>query len=233
VASVPKLPSSVLLLHGWGGSSEFTWGRNHWFADIEAAGRVVWAPDLPGHGSGGGSSNPADYRALADDIWRRRSDKGPFDAIGFSLGAKLVLALAAQRPRSFRKLVLGGLGGNVFAPEKGASAVADALESNDSAEIPEQIRGFVNYARVAGNHPLAVAAVLRRPPNPVLTPVDLTGVKNPTLLVYGDRDLTALPAAPLLSALPNAIEIILRGVGHLDLPDRAEFRRAALDFVSH
>ena len=222
-----------MLLHGWGGSSEFTWERNRWISEIEALGRPVWAPDLPGHGPRGGSNDPNDYGALADDIWRRRSGDGPFDAIGFSLGAKLILALAAQKPGSFRRLVLGGVGANVFAPERGASAVADALESNDSAGVPERIRGFVNYARVAGNHPLAVAAVLRRPPNPALTPADLSDITKPTLLVYGDQDLTANPVGPLLSVLSSAKELVLAGVGHLELPDRAEFRRAALDFIAN
>ena len=100
------------------------------------------------------------------------------------------------------------------------------------ADTPAPVRRLVDYALSAGNDARSVAAVLRRPPNPVIDATRLMWLKCPTLVVAGDKDAIALPVEPLLQALPHAEIRILSGVDHLGLPSQPEFRDAALRFLS-
>ena len=154
------------------------------------------------------------------------------DAIGYSLGAKLLLALAMRDPDRYRRLVVAGLGANAFAPEPQGEAVAAALENGTNETTPPPVKVLVDYALSAGNDPQALAAVLRRMPNPVITPIQLAQVTQPTLLIVGDRDAIAMPVKPLLDALPHATCQLLSGVDHLNLPANLDFRDAALAFLN-
>ena len=220
-----------MLLHGWGGSFDSTWVANGWLDAIRAAGRTVIPIDLPGHGPSGGSNDPGDYGMLVDAVGRKIPEDVVVDAIGFSLGAKLVLALAARDMKQYRRIVVAGLGGNAFAPEKLASVLADALEAGLSESTPPAVRRLVDYALGAGNHAGSVAAVLRRVPNPVITPTRLMWLRLPTLVIAGDQDGIAMPLDPLLEAMPHARSVVIPGVDHLGLPSCKAFRDAALAFV--
>jgi pimeloyl-ACP methyl ester carboxylesterase len=222
----------IVLLHGWGGSFESTWAANGWLDAIRAMGRTVVPIDLPGHGPAGGSTDPEDYSMLVEAVGRKIPEDIAIDAIGFSLGAKLVLALAARDLNRYRRIVVAGLGGNAFAPERLGDVVANALESGLTESTPAPVRRLVDYALSAGNDPRCVAAVLRRPPNPVITPTRLMWLRLPTLVIAGDQDAIAMPLEPLLEALPHASRRVLPGVDHLSLPSRKEFRDAALAFLS-
>lgn len=222
----------ILLLHGWGGSFNSTWVANGWRDAIEAAGRQLIEIDLPGHGAAGGPTDPDLYADLVSDVRTKIPEDIVVDAIGYSLGAKLVLALAARDRNQYRRIVVAGLGENAFAPERLSEVVATALESGLADNTPASVRKLVDYALSAGNDPSAVAAVLRRPPNPVLSPIRLMGIKCPTLVISGDLDAIAMPLEPLLEALPHAVSHILIGVDHLGLPAQREFRDAALEFLS-
>lgn len=222
----------VVLLHGWGGSFESTWVRNGWVDALKAHGRRVFEIDLPGHGKSPRWTHPEDYSMLTELVGQKVPDDGVFDLIGYSLGAKLALALAARDGGRYRRLVVAGLGGNAFAPERMGDVVAAALEDGMTDSTPPPVRRFVDYALSAGNDPRALAAVLRRPPNPVLTPTRLMWLRGPTLVIAGDKDTTALPLEPLLDALPHAESRLLPGIDHLGLPASREFLDAALTFIA-
>ena len=221
-----------MLLHGWGGSFASTWVAAGWLDAIHAMGRTVIPIDLPGHGPAGGSTDPEDYSMLVEEVGRKIPQSTVVDAIGFSLGAKLVLALAARDMNRYRRLVLAGLGGNAFAPERLGEAVDHALEAGLTESTPAPVRRLVDYALSAGNDARSLAAVLRRPPNPVITSTRLMWLRLPTLVIAGDQDAIAMPVDPLLEAMPHAESCLLPGVDHLSLPSRKEFRDAALAFLS-
>ena len=107
---------SIVLLHGCSGSVRGTFESTGWLAAIESRGRMAIAPDLPGHGRGPVSHDPADYDDLAAIIVPILP-AGVFDLVGFSLGGKLALDIALRYPARVRRMVLGGVGDNVFAPE--------------------------------------------------------------------------------------------------------------------
>ena len=57
----------------------------------------------------------------------------PVDAIGFSLGADYSCALAAAEPDRFRRLVVIGVGANLFRTD-GAERLASAFEAGVEPE---------------------------------------------------------------------------------------------------
>ncbi|SFB34609.1 Pimeloyl-ACP methyl ester carboxylesterase [Collimonas sp. OK607] len=222
---------SIVLLHGWGGSYASVWRENSWEERLVTAGYEVEEIDLPGHGNAERSHDPQGYADLASSIAQRLPNARPITAIGYSLGAKVLLEIAARNPDIFGTLVLAGLGANVFAPEKAGELIADVLEQGVNDATPATIRGFVSYGLEAGNDPLALAACLRRPPNPVITADRLAKIRCRTLVIAGDRDTVALPLEPLASVLPNHTLLLLKDIDHLGLPAAPEFADAVMRFL--
>src|ERR1700722_17724703 len=101
-----------------------------------------------GHGNAPNPHDPADYEAMEDMV--AALVDGETDAGGFSMGARLVLAIEAQRPGTFRRIVAGGVGANLFDLERNPSAVADALEGRGEVLDPLS-RAFVAVAHTPPN----------------------------------------------------------------------------------
>ena len=222
----------VVLAHGWGGSFASIFEPYGWREALEAEGREVIGIDLPGHGTARPTSHdPADYADLASGLAAKLPD-GPLDGIGFSLGSKLLLELECRSPGRFGRLVLGGVGANVFAPERGVEAVADALETGDAENAPPPVRMMVKYSEASRSDPLALAAVLRRPANPVHTADRLKQVRARILLVNGANDKGVAPVDDLTALIPGCLSVTLDDIGHIDLPESGAFRRAAVDFLT-
>lgn len=225
------MTADVLLLHGCGGSVRSTFGRTGWIEAIGALGRRVIAPDLPGHGAHA-SLDPQDYADLAGSV-ERGLPAGPMDAIGFSLGAKLVLELALRLPGRFRRVVLGGVGDNVFGPEVFAPVAAEALEFPGSAAATHPaVAPMLRCWEPDLNDARAVAAVLRRPPNPRFTPERIAQLSIPVLIVNGSEDPVGKMGDQLVRSLRDVRSESLPGIDHFGLPGDAEFRRLALDFLT-
>ena len=125
----------VVLLHGCGGSRESTFVSTGWLGALLQSGRAGLALHLPGHGTRPASHDPSTYADLAGLVLRDLPP-GPFDVVGFSLGAKLALELAIRAPERTGRLVLGGIGDNVFAQESIAEAAARALEHGATVDTP-------------------------------------------------------------------------------------------------
>lgn len=221
----------VVLLHGCSGSVRAAFEMPGWIEAFTRTGRAVVAPDLPGHGWRTVSHDPADYADLAGEV-ASQLPPGSFDAVGFSLGAKLVLELALRDPARWRRLVLGAVGDNVFAPEVVAPIAAEALESPQSAAANHPaVRVMLQHWDPSLNDARAVAAVLRRPPNPVFTPERLRALAVPVLVVNGGQDPVGQQAQQLHASLRNAQFLTLCGVDHFGLPAHPDFLRAALAFL--
>jgi pimeloyl-ACP methyl ester carboxylesterase len=216
----------IVLVHGLGSSFEHGWREAGWADLIADAGRDVIPVDLLGHGTADAPHDPAEYAHLESSIERVLPD-GPVDAIGFSLGAQLLLRVAAKAPERIGRLVLIGVGASVFRDDD-ASALADAFEQGaEPTDITARL--FVQLTRSAGNDPLAMAACVRRPREP-LTTDELARVSCPTLVILGDKDFAG-PAEPLVEALPNATLVTLRDVDHFRTPSEFGCIDAALEFV--
>jgi pimeloyl-ACP methyl ester carboxylesterase len=222
----------VVLVHGLGSSFEHGWRSTGWVDLLGDAGRPVIPVDLLGHGTADAPHDPAKYAHLDAAIEMALQEAadgtdGTVDAIGFSLGAQMLLRVAARTPERFGRLVLIGVGENVFRRDD-TSALAEIFEQGtEPGDIG--LRLFVALARSAGNDPLAMAACLRRPSEP-FTPDDAARVTCPTLVVIGDRDFAG-PPEPLVEALPDAQLVVLRGIDHFRAPTEFDCIDAALEFV--
>jgi pimeloyl-ACP methyl ester carboxylesterase len=207
-------PSTLILLHGFGSSFDHNWRQTGWVDILADFGVTVPVIDLPGHGSSSPLTEPADYADVDAQVRRALPADGLIAGVGFSAGAELLLRLAVAEPERFDRIVLLGLGDNVF--ESGdPAALVSALESS---EEPEDVRArlFRRLARSAGNDPRALSAFLRRP-HQSATEEELSKLQCPVLVVLGDRDWVG-PADRLMAALPSASLVTLVGVDHFATP---------------
>ena len=217
----------VLLLHGFAASFDRTWRDNGWVDLLADLGREVVAVDLLGHGGSDKPHDPAAYADLGSGVVAALPD-GPVDAVGFSLGARVLLGVAAEDPTRFRRLVVAGVGDNLFR-DQDPEVIARAVEGG-AGEDDRVGQHFALLADAPGNDPLALAACLRRPDRP-LGNDELGRIDRPVLVVLGDRDFAG-PADPLLEALPDARLVTLRNVDHFATPKAMGFLDATLDFLA-
>ena len=219
----------VALVHGFASSYAHGWEHNGWTDLLADAGRKVLRVDLPGHGESPPTTDPAAFADVQGTLAEVIAPHAPVDAVGFSTGARLLLGLAAEDPGRMRKLVVIGVGDNLFRAED-REPLARALESGDDVAAEDiGVQLFVRLARTAGNDPQALAAFLRRP-DPPLTEDYLAGVACPVLVVIGDRDFSG-PAVRLVGALPDAELVTLRNVDHFAAPRDFNCINRSLGFI--
>lgn len=219
----------VVLVHGWGGSFAATWERSGFTALLADAGREVIGVDLLGHGTAPKPHDPAAYADLTTRVLDAMPDR-PVDAVGFSLGALTLLRAAIAHPGRFRRLVLAGIGRNVF--ERDDAATERILRALDGEATTDDnvARLFAQYAAQPDNDAAALAAVMRRPRDLDLSPAALSTVTCPTLVVVGDRDFVH-PPDRLVESLGDARAEILRNVDHFATPESFGFIDAVLEFL--
>lgn len=222
---MPPPPGPLVLLHGFGSTFEHNWVQTGWvdiLADVDCR---VPPIDLPGHGSSERSTDPAAYGSVEEDVAAALPERA--SAVGFSAGAQILLRIAVAHPGRFDRLVLLGVGDNVF-EESDNSSLVEALEAG--AE-PEDVRArvFTRLAASTGNDPGALAAYLRRTP-PRLTPEDLGVVTCPVLVVLGTEDFVP-SAGRLVDALPSATLVSVPGVDHFATPSDFGVIDATLRFL--
>lgn len=226
--------ASVMLVHGWGGSFASTWQRSGFTALLEDGGKSIIGVDLLGHGVAPKPHDPDAYSDLTERVVQALPDE-PVAAIGFSLGAMTLLRTAMQHPERFERIVLAGIGSNVFDPDhSGAAMIADGLQTlidgGDPASLPQSARLFAQYAQQPGNDLRALLAVMRRPAGFEIDIARLGVVTCPVLVVVGDQDF-AHPGDELADALPDGRCLTLSRTDHFATTESFGFFDAALEFV--
>jgi pimeloyl-ACP methyl ester carboxylesterase len=216
----------VALVHGFATSSARTWGDNGWLDLLTDAGRTTLPIDLLGHGTADKPHDPAAYDQM-EALVAAQLPAGPVDAIGFSLGARVLLTLASEQPERFGRLVLTGVGANLLRTET-SDVVLRAIEGDGDPTNPV-VQYFAGLAQQPGVDRAALAACLRSP-RPQLTPERLARVQLPVLVVIGDKDFAG-PGEPLAEALPQAELVTLRNVDHFATPKDFGAIDATLDFL--
>lgn len=217
----------VLLVHGFASSFHLNWQESGLSYLLEDAGCEVIGVDLLGHGDAPKPHDPAEYADLGARIVEVLPPTGKVDAIGFSMGARTLIEVAAAHPDRFDKLVVAGVGQNLFV-EGDKESIARAIEFGDGG--PGGIAAlFVSFANGSGNDPKALAACMRRDEKPI-TDEQLARITAPTLVVIGDKDFAG-PADGLVAKLPNAQLKVLRNVEHFATPKDYGFIDACLGFL--
>ena len=218
--------TSVLLVHGFATSADRTWGDNGWIDLLRDAGRDVIAVDLLGHGHADKPHDPAAYAALEALVAAQLPDE-PVDAIGFSLGARTILTIAADQPDRFNRIVATGVGANLFREEP-SDLISKAMRGEGDTDNPVA-QYFAGLARQPGNDPEALLACMSSP-RPRLGDGRLAKVTCPVLVVIGEKDFAG-PGEPLVEALPDAQLLTLPNLDHFATPKDFRVIDAALGFI--
>ena len=217
----------VVLVHGFGTSYELTWVANGWADLLADEGREVIGVDLLGHGTAPKPHEIDAYDDLGARVVEALPSEGRVDAIGFSLGAKTLLKVAAAHPDRFASLVVAGVGANLFRSDD-TSAVVDVVRHGGGGDLPA-LDYFSGLAGLPGNDRVALAACMANGGGRV-TPEELERVTCPVLVVLGEHDFVGL-ADQLLDALADATLVTLPRTDHARTPKSFEFIDAALGFL--
>jgi 2-succinyl-6-hydroxy-2,4-cyclohexadiene-1-carboxylate synthase len=247
----------VVLLHGFTGSSE------NWLHLAERLSRRfrVLVIDLPGHGRTDAPEDVARYRfeRVADDLIEllERANAGPAHWLGYSMGGRLALYLAARHPQVVRSLILeSGSPGIVGLDERAARRAQD--EALAERILKHGIPAFVDYWQniplfwTQERLPAAVRDELRaqRLKNSTIGLANslvgmgtgaqpelwsqLAHIHAPAQLIAGELDEKFVDINHrMAAALPNARFNIVANVGHavhVEHPD--EFERLIMAFLS-
>lgn len=228
----------LVLLHGFTGSAT-SWGP---LAEMLAARNTVIAVDIVGHGASGKPDDLAPYaidRAARDAVagmlafgFRRSS------WLGYSMGGRLALYVAATIPKAVDRLVLVGASPGLADPEEREArraadeALADRIESEGvpafvdyweslplfetQARLPAGMKLAIRRGRLA-NDAGGLANSLRGMGTGAQPSLHdrLGDIEAPSLLLAGARDAKfAAIAREMAAAMPGARAHLVPDAGH-------------------
>jgi pimeloyl-ACP methyl ester carboxylesterase len=239
---------AVVLLHGIGGSGAL-WGPT--LPALGAHRAIAW--DMPGYDA----SPPLPrmtFPALAEAL-RALLDAGGIaraDLVGHSMGGMVALEFARAHPARVRSLVLcatsAAFGGRDpgFREQFLAARLAPLDAGRSMAEIaPGVVGAMLGDAPDPAAAPAAIAAMSAVPEATYRAALecltgfdrraDLPRIAAPTLLIAGERDVTAPVRGMerMQAAIPAARLVVIPGAGHLVPLERpAAFNQALTAFLA-
>ncbi len=218
---------SLVFIHG-SGSNSGVWvhqyGRLHSLFNIAAV-------NLPGHGSSGG--HPADsiagYVENVKDMLDVLALERPV-LIGHSMGAAIVLGLAAKYPQIMAGVVL--LGGGVTLPvnpdildglERQPNLVLDmickfSLAKENRPKLFDALRANLSETDIG-----VIASDMQACNKADLTP-DLPNIRVPALVICGAQDKMTPPAASekIAAGIKGAKLLLVDGAGHMVMMEKPD-----------
>ena len=240
----------VLLLHG-SGPGVSAWANWQMAMPPLAEHHRVLAPDIVGFGQ---TERPADIRyslqTWVDHVW------GFLDAleiehtaiVGNSLGARVALAMAAERPERVTRMVLMGSPGPGMTPSEGLIALRgyepsyDAMRdllvnylAVDPSIITPELVQIRHEASIAPGVHETYRAIFLDPKHSgsdlEFNLDELTQITTPTLILHGreDRVIPVELGLDMLDVLPNADLHVFSGCGHWTQIERATDFLAVVD----
>jgi len=244
----------LVFLHGFTGRAE-AWGE---VMALLPRGRPSIALDLPGHGEpadlGEVTGAPADILSrFLSRVERSLDDAGARRAVwvGYSMGGRIALQAAVERPERVAALVLEGASPGILGEEDRRARLASDRALADRIEA-EGVEAFAAYweklpllalsrqaAREAAaprrrsHRPETLAAALRALSPGALPWVDLRRLSTPSLWIAGVGDEKYRRVAEESSRLaPRGEALLVSGAGHdTHSEDPAAFADALLGFL--
>lgn len=232
----PDRPRTVLLLHAYPLSAAM-WKDQR--TALEEAGLTVLAPNLPGFGGEAGAITSLEDAAR--DLLATLPGE-PVAVVGLSMGGYLAMALLAQAPGRFARVVLADTTLHADPPEKaqdrreqadrvleeGREFIIKAAEKEHSPSTFEQVRPMIEAATregIAG----ALRAMADRPEGEDI----LRGLDVPLLVLVGERDeITPPEFAREIADQGRSTLRVIPGAAHLSNLDAPEaFNAALLEFL--
>ena len=206
----------IVLVHGFASNKEVNWVMPGWTATLRRDGRRVIALDNRGHGQSAKLYDPAlyhtdimagDVAALIEHLKLPRAD-----VMGYSLGSRISVVLAARRPELVRGLIVGGAGVRLIDSAGLRDEIAASLEMPSLADVTDPMgKRFRAFAEQTRSDLKALAACLRGSRQAVRME-DIKSIRAPALVAVGSKDDIAGSPHELAALMPNG-----RG---LDIPDR-------------
>ncbi len=204
----------LVLLHGGGSTIDSNFGR---VLPLLAARRRVIALEEQGHGRTTDRDQPVTFEQSADDVAGLLQYLGiaQVDLFGFSNGGTVALQVAIRHPQLVRKLVF-----------------ASSLTKRDGA--PPQLWEFIKQADISSMPQPLKDAFLAVTPDPQrlktmhdkdaarmasfrdVPDAAVRGVRAPTLIITGDRDVARLEHAIELSRMFPDARLLVLPSGHGD-----------------
>lgn len=228
---------TIVLIHGFASNRFENWRRLGWYGAFERKRHRVLALDCRGHGESEKLVDPAAYsreNLIADVVGLLDLAGVPTaDVMGYSMGARVALAVAREHPRRINHLVLGGIGDRIFDPPNAGGAMAQAMECVDADSISDPLlRSFRQFADEQGEDRRSLAAFSRASPQFASdTRMGVRELHLPALVVAGTRDTLAGDPEVLADVLPNGRAVSLPGCDHFSAIPHALFKAAVFDFL--
>ena len=209
----------LVLLHGNGESSEYFTGQ----IDVFSAQYHVYALDTRGHGKTPRGEGRFTLSRFADDLLAFLDAHGiqKTHLLGFSDGGNIALLFAMAHPERVGKLILNG-------------ANLDPSGVSRLFQAPIEL-GFKIASRFAGKsesakHNAEMLGLMVNEPH--IPPAALSGIRSPTLVIAGTRDLIRAGHIRLIAdSIPDAKLVFLRGDHFVARKNAPEFNRTVLDFL--
>jgi len=198
---------ALVLLHGGGDSGEHSFARQ--LDEFSEHHRIV-APDQVGQGRTPDVAGPLSYTGMMEDTAAllQHLNLRRVDVVGFSDGGILALMLAVRHPELVERLVVSGVN---IAPEglgAGNLETLRATENPDPKTIDEKLAHLW----------------LTSPTETELSLAMLAKIKQPVLVISGDRDAVTLEhTLEIYHALPDAQLCVLPGTDHTTFSSRPEW----------
>lgn len=231
----PSTAAPLLLIHGFSSNRLEAWKRTGWYAALAQRGQRLVALDLRGHGESGKPHDPAAYDrdTLLADITGLLDHLGVewANVFGYSMGARLALAMAIHAREQVGYLILGGVGGKLFDPPPPGDPMARAMEAESPDAIAEpMLKSFRQFADEQGEDRLALAAFSRGRGDPV-SHDDVRTVSAPTLVAAGSRDDLAGDPQGLADVIADARAVTLAGCDHFNAIPHGLLKATVFDFL--
>jgi len=214
----------ILILHGWGSSSD-SWIEVQ--RNLVQDGYKVIVPDLPGFGKTGPPSEVWGVEDYADFVFSFAEAIGwdKFSLLGHSFGGQVAIQYSLTYPHTLETLILAAAAGirrkpgvKVRTIKYIAKILGFFLQLIPSKGLREGMRYNLymairkpDYERVQG----VMREVFRRVISQDLGPL-LSGVKTPTLVVWGEKDdsIPVEDAYTMKKNIPEAQLEVIPNINH-------------------
>lgn len=230
----PENGRPIVLVHGFASDYRLNWVGTRWQETLTQSGFHVIGLDCRGHGLSDKPHDEAAYAVdvMAGDVVRLLDDLdvSSADYLGYSMGGRIGLQVILDHPQRIKQAVLGGIGASGAIGH--AAEIAHAFRIGEPTDDPVA-QTFYKFASARPSNDLQALAACIVGLRPAANPKQLGAITTPMLIVVGERDDIAEGAPELIELIPSARLFTIAGRDHMSVVPAREFKRAALEFLSH